>query len=264
MNRKLVLLGFLAAFGAAGLMFADESGPPDEIVVLGVGKLGSFETSLELVNPIAAPMTVLLDDVPPETVTCPDGGVSCITHVTIPPQGSLTIDSAIYPFGAPDVLYVATIGTASLPAVRAIIANQTVPPQIVSLPTVSRNLLDVTNDGVLDFPGLEKSAAGHSNLILANVTPGDEEPGGPMLVKLTAFGGDGSSKGSIQFMLGAGPVFLIDAAAQLGVSAIDHGHLAAVKVFGSGRLWGVMTTETPGGGIAISTGATLSGQGPSD
>ncbi len=239
----LALLAALAATVAAA----------DELVIVGVGHLGPFDTTLELANPTPAAMTVIFDSKPPENIGCPGSGPPCSPYVIIPAHGSVTVDLTKYPFGALDLLYFGVRGATALPSVRATITNANLPPQVVSLPVSSRAELVQANRTVLSFAGASRSETQHSNLILANIYPTDAESVDPLPVTITAYDTTGIALGTMRAVVTDHPLFLVDICEQLGVPSLDRGQLEVAKVGGSGVLTGLMTTTTPGGGIAVST-----------
>jgi len=244
--KHALTFALMVAFAATSLATADE------LVILGVGHLGPFDTTLELANPTAAPMTVLYDNAPPENTGCPGSGPPCVRNVTIPAHGSATIDSSNYPFGALDLLYVAVRGP-GLPSIRGTITNLTLPPQVVTLPVASRDTLVGANPTLISLAGATRSATEHSNLVLANIYPTDASSVDPLTVTITAYDATGNALGAMNATVTEHPLFLVDICAQLGVSSVDKGHLEIAKVTGSGVLTGLMITTTPGGGIAVST-----------
>lgn len=247
--KQAFLLTLVISLSAAGLATADE------LVVVGVGRIGPFDTTLEIANPTAASMTVVFNNAPPENTGCPGTGPPCVPSVTIPAHGSVTVDSTKYSFGALDLLYIGVLGAPGLPSVRATISNQNLAPQVVSLPVASRDALVEANPTLLSFAGATRSATAHSNLVLANVYPTDASKVDPLSVTMTAYDAVGGVRGSLNAVVTDHPLFLVDICGQLGVPTMDKGHIEVAKVSGNGLLTGLMITTTPGGGIAVSAPA---------
>lgn len=221
----------------------------ESVVAVGAGKMGSWDTVVELANPTSSPLLVQVGADAFFEGACP---MQCpFTQVTVPPLGSVTLHSAEIFHTVLDgiyTLYVIPADGVTLPVVRARVFDAAVPLQAVELPAV--RLASTTGDGSLAFPSVRRTTAAHSNLLLTNV-----DTSGPLLVTVELYSVDGQRLGGMDLSIDPGVVeFLVDVAARLGVSNLENGQLVVTKTGNLGTPWGEVATVDSINGVIISVG----------
>ena len=164
-------IGILLSIAATALVPAVCSAQvdPGNLVVIGAGFVGDWDTEIELADS-ALPggtqgsITKFVVTVQP----C----VGCGTTFSLPENGSgrwlasELLESALV---GPQVLRVATDTEQPLPIARARVFRRSLPCQSADLPVLRESTLRAADTGVLVFPGVRRASDTRTNLILQTV-----------------------------------------------------------------------------------------------
>jgi len=246
-SRKIatLLLLALATCGAGSSVRHDA----DVLVALGAGVAGTWETEFEFANLEDRPLAVFAGEQPHPfvCVTSPCG----IAFSPLPRTGASRIVTTSADFGRfTGRLFVGADDAEELPTVRARVVNRARPTQEIELPLFRRSTLVALNAAVLAFPFAIRSAGEHTNLFVSEIGLSSD-----LLVIIEAFAFSGERLQSTARLLESGEtLFLIDVLAQLGVTAISEGQIRVTKTGGSGVLWGLLSTVSDDGRVAVAVG----------
>jgi virginiamycin B lyase len=215
----------------------------ERLAIAGAGRIGNWETSLEIANSKSYEQGVWTGSFPEAPGACFG---SCPGQVL-----------ALRANGSERIAITSGIGTLYVdpediepPTVVARVSNRDRPSQTMEIPVLRVSTLESLNPSALAFPSAIRSAEGHSNLILAEV-------GGTrdIAARIEAFSSEGENLGSLDLSLGAGrSIFLVDVLNQLGVTFLDLGQIRVSKTAGTGLMWGILTTVFEDGGVAVTVG----------
>jgi hypothetical protein len=239
------------AFAMVGPALGLAAQASDQLIIVGAGNSGSWQTEFEFANsldvPIHAGVGILRKAADPcVTGFCPVKGFDMVAG------GSIRENSG----GPPAVwdgvatYFVATDG-AALPTARAWLVNSAVPLQTIELPAVRLSTITDLQSSVLAFPSAERTDSSHSNLVIAEV--GNL---GELSIVVEALSADGEVLGSREFTVPSlGTLFLVDVLQTLDVSELASGQIRVSKTGGSGLMWGLLPTLHDEGLITASEGA---------
>ena len=222
----------------------------DLLVLVGAGTSGTWGTQLEFANGSDFPESVFV------TPMLGQGGVCapiipCFSSADLPPSGTAALSSVISGPGV-QTLYVRPTRGLDVPTTRARLVNGVRPNQAVDLPAIRMSTLEHLGPTILAFPSATRSAEGHSNLVVAEVSRGVNRS---LAVLVEAFSPGGERLGAAEFDLSSGgTLFLIDVLQQLGVSELENGQIRVTKTGGSGLMWGLLATVYDDGRVSVSPG----------
>jgi hypothetical protein len=247
--RKLVPPVVLAlAFVTSG---ADSSvrHDADVLVAIGAGVAGTWETEIEFANLEDRNLSVFAGEQPHPfvCVTSPCG----IAYSALPGNGATRLVTMSGDFGRfTGRLFIGADHAEELPTVRARVVNRARPTQAIELPLFRRSTLVARNPGSLAFPFRIVSAGDHSNLFVSEIGLVSD-----LAVRIEAFAFSGERLTSTTRSLAAGEtIFLVDVLAQLGVTGISEGQVRVTKTGGGGTLWGLLSTVSDDGRVAVAVG----------
>ena len=227
---------------------------PGNLVVIGAGFVGDWDTEIELAD---SPLPGGTQGSITKFVVTVQPCVGCGTTFSLPENGagrwlaSEVLESAL---AGPQVLRVATDTEQPLPIARARVFRRSLPCQSADLPVLHESTLRAADTGVLVFPGVRRASDTRTNLILQTV-------GDPMDnadVTIEAFGADGALLGSTTATVPSEAAFpaltLVDVVALLGGDEVDGGRLVVTRTSGSAVVWGVLATYSQDGALTMSGG----------
>lgn len=224
----------------------------ETLVAVGAGFSGTWDTDFELANGENRAVRAAVGI--PGPAIC---GVcnNPTRYLDIPANGTARVSAREVPFvsEAVQTFYVGLTGRieiGELPTTRARVVNRARPTQAIEIPVVRFSRLEEMNPSVLAFPGATRSAAAHSNLVIAEVGVSR-----PITFRVEALDAAGTSLASREFFLRQGQtLFLIDVLQQLGVVELDRGQVRVTKVGGDGLMWGLLPTVYDDGRVTVSVG----------
>lgn len=254
--KRWIILGIL--FGLPAALAAQL--PTDELVIMGAGWVGNWDTEIVLSDSGLAGGThgsVFKNTILPSG-PCPPFCESASIAFELAENASHPILASEFltaGFQGPQTIFVSASTEAPLPIVRARVFNRLHPEQSAELPVIGRSTLQALDPSVLSFPGAIRSAGSYSNLILQTVG-GVTEPSTGVLVEL--FGQSGERMGSAELTvpqeLTSPALTLVDVVALLGVAQLELGQIRVTKTSGDGILWGVMSNVYADGSLAVVAG----------
>jgi hypothetical protein len=235
----------LATSGAGGSAAHDA----DVLVALGAGVAGTWETEVEFANLEDRSLSVFAGEQPNPfvCVTAPCG----IAYSALPRNGTTRLTTTSGDFGRfTGRLFVGADDAEELPTIRARVVNRARPSQTIELPLFRRSTLVAMNPGVLAFPFRIFSAGEHSNLFVSEIGLSSD-----LMVTIEAFAFSGERLSSTSRSLAPGEtLFVVDVLAQLGVTGISEGQVRVTKTGGGGILWGLLSTVSDDGRVAVAVG----------
>jgi hypothetical protein len=238
-----LLLFFLAAPAFAG---------HHSEVILGAGRLGTWDTEITVTNYWGQPMPVVIStgvSDGPETSGCAGQPAPCVEYLreTIPPLGTVVLSGI--PLGAggssadvvPAPVYVAVDETLPLPAVTARMADTAADCSSgQSLPIVDTD--GAYSSSPRSFPGARHDETGHVNLLLA-AAPGEPDP---VSIRVCVFDPGGTLIAARFFPVRDGhPILVGDVVALLGVPEMAQGMLLVDEPNGSAAFTAAMSIIGP-------------------
>jgi hypothetical protein len=226
---------------------------PGELVVIGAGWVGDWDTEIQLADaPLAGGTQGSISKFVVTIQPCTD----CGTSFDIPENGTaryLASEILGPSFEGPQLLRVFTLADQALPITRARIFRRSLPCQSADLPVLRESTLRAADTGTLVFPGLVRDAATRSNLILQLV---GTESG--VDVTIDAYDAGGALIGSTTARVPPEAAFqaltLVDVVALLGGDQIEGGRLVVTRTSGGGVVWGVLATYAQDGALTMSGG----------
>jgi hypothetical protein len=251
--KRLTLVSM--AFSAALLPAAAIAQvPPENLVVIGAGFVGDWDTEIEVAD---SAMAIGTDGSIQKFVVTVQPCIDCGTSFALPANGAASFfasDILGQSFEGSQVLRVSTSTGRPLPIARARVLRRSLPCQSADLPVLRESTLRAADVGVLVFPGLRRDSDTRTNLILQTV-------GNPLdaaEVTIEAFDAQGSPLGSATATVPSEAAFqaltLVDVVALLGGDAIDGGRLVVTRTSGSAVVWGVLATYAQDGALTMSGG----------
>jgi hypothetical protein len=247
-SRKLAAMLVLAfATSAAGGSSRHDA---DVLVALGAGVAGTWETEFEFANPDSdIAVTVFAGEQPHPfvCVTSPCG----IAYAPLPRSGSARIVTRSSDFGAfTGRLFVGADDAEELPTVKARVINRARPSQGIELPLFRRSTLVALNPLVLSFPGVERSAASHTNLFVSEI---GLSAGIDVLIE--AYASTGERLGQEVRSLAAGQtLFLQDVLPRLNAAELSEGQIRLTRTNNGGVMWGLAATVFDDGHVTVTAG----------
>jgi hypothetical protein len=246
--RRWTLPG-LVFFFLAALLPAESRHDADVLVAIGAGVAGTWETEIEFANLEDRNLSVFAGEQPHPfvCVTSPCG----IAYAALPGNGTARVVTSSGDFGRyTGRLFLGADDAEDLPTIRARVVNRARPTQAIELPLFRRSTLVAMNPGVLAFPFRIVSAGDHSNLFVSEIGLSSG-----LSVTIEAFAFSGERVASTTRSVAPGEtLFLVDVLAQLGVTGISEGQVQVTKIGGSGILWGLLSTVSDDGRVAVSVG----------
>lgn len=232
-------------------------------MILGAGRLGTWDTEITVTNYWGQPMPVVIStgiSDGPETASCAEQPSPCVEYLreTIPPLGTVVlagipIDSGGSPEGVvPAPVYVAVDESLPLPAVTARMYDTAADcARGESLPIVDADA--AFSASARSFPGARHDATGHVNLLIA-AGPGETDP---VAVRVCVFDPGGTLIAARFFPVRDGhPIMVPDVVALLGVPEMAQGMLLVDEPDGSAPFTAAMSIVGPKE-IRIVAGRTL-------
>jgi hypothetical protein len=227
----------------------------ESIVVMGVGRSGTWDDDIEIANPTNAPLEIQIGN--SGTFQPPACTNQCgIMHLTIPAHGSVRLTTAEIPnvkyATALSTVYVTTANDI-MPVVRARVFNTANRQQSVEIPAVRVSTIASVRE--LAFPAIMRTAEAHTNMAIARPTAGP----GPLRVLAEAYAPNGDLLATKEFT--NTPVgnyypnlFIVDILGAMGVDAIDDGVLRIVSTDGE-PIWGFTSVVFPAGNVSQVVGS---------
>ena len=251
-----IAVGYRGDGQSTGVWFTDMRGnkigrlSEDLLVLVGAGTSGTWGTQLEIANGSDFPESVYVTPQLGQGGACP-AVIPCFSFAHVPPHGTAALPSVIADPGV-QTLYVRPTRGLDVPTTRARLVNGVRPSQAVELPAIRMSTLEALGPRLLAFPSATRSAEGHSNLVVAEVSRGVNRS---LSVLVEAFSPGGERLGVAEFDLSSGgTLFLIDALARLGVGELENGQIRVTKTGGNGLMWGLLATVYDDGRISVSPG----------
>jgi hypothetical protein len=251
-RRSCRILGLIAALTALpAILIAEDQ--PNALLNMGSGNTGAWTTELLIANPTNTPIDIQIGgfSVPIfcPTNPCPPPDP---TNRTVPASGQITVhitDIWSGPFFMQFLYVLPTNPSDPLPVVRARNYEVANPGRAMELPITSYAALAARQNSPLDFPGAERSATAHSNLVIAEVGQFS-----PASARIDAITDDGTTVGSKNVSLATGQtLFVIDILTTMGLQEFS-GHLRVTYTGGGGIIDGALATLTNDSGFAVSAG----------
>jgi len=250
--RAIATLLTAAAAGLLPAVCFAQAGPGD-LVVIGAGFVGDWDTEIELADSTAPGGT---DGAISKFVVTVQPCADCGTTFSLPENGSgrwLASEILGTSFEGPQLIRVSTFNADPLPVARARIFRRSLPCQSADLPVLRESTLRASDTGELVFPGLRRDAATRSNLILQIVGTENNAP-----VTIEAFDAQGASLGQTTAVVpseaGFHALTLVDVVALLGGDQVEGGRLVVRRTSGDAVVWGVLATYAQDGALTMSGG----------
>jgi len=253
MRAVATLLGIAVAVALVPTVCSAQVGPGD-LVVIGAGWVGDWDTEIELADsPLAGGAQGSISKFVVTVQPCTD----CGTSFDIPENGAaryLASDILGDSFEGPQLLRVLTFAGGAPPITRARIFRRSLPCQSADLPVLRESTLRAADTGVLVFPGVRRDSDTRTNLILETVGNPIENAD----VTIEAFDAGGALLGSMAATVPAEAAFhaltLVDVVALLGGDQVDGGRLVVTRTSGDAVVWGVLATYARDGALTMSGG----------
>ncbi len=224
----------------------------DELIVIGAGTLGTWDTEFRLANIRSHTVTIAIASVGYAT-PCPNGDCGPSFSITLPPNGSTRVRaSEIFTINAGvGTVHLWTANPADLPSVRARAFDRANPERIADLPVVRLSALRRLDPTVLAFPGAARGNGRHSNLVLAWMGFHRSCFG-----QVELFSPTGEFVGGFPFEIRPrSTVFFHDVLGRIRIRAEElNGQIVATTECDNGLFWGALTTVYDDGRISVSLG----------
>jgi hypothetical protein len=247
-SRKLAAVLALAfATSGAGAFSRHDA---DVLVALGAGVAGTWETEFEFANPDDANAVNVFAGEQPHPFVCVTSPCG-IAYAPLPRTGSARIVTRSVDFGTfTGRLFVGADDAEELPTVKARVVNRARPSQGIELPLYRRSTLVALNPLVLSFPGVERSAASHTNLFVSEI---GLSAGIDVLIE--AYASSGERLGQEARSLTAGEtLFLQDVLPLLNAAELSEGQIRLTRTNGGGVMWGLAATVFDDGHVTVTAG----------
>jgi virginiamycin B lyase len=224
----------------------------DELIVVGAGTLGTWDTEFRLANVRSHAVTVAIASVGYAT-PCPNGDCGPSFSVTLPRNGSARVRaSEVFTIHAGvGTVRFWTASPTDLPAIRARTFDRANPGRNADLPVARLSALRRLEPKVLAFPGAFRGNGRHSNLVLAWM---DFDRSCAGHVEL--FSPTGELVGGFPFELPPqSTAFFHDVLGRIRLRAEElNGQIAVTTACDDGLVWGAMATVYDDGSVSVSLG----------
>jgi virginiamycin B lyase len=230
---------------SSGTSFAVDGN--DTILIAGGGVAGTWDTILDLANPLDGEIVGELrkrGGMPPDP--CPPSCADATYRV--PANGTARVLASSFQAAewAGTRLLAATGGA----VVHARVVNRANPVQAADLPTIPLSRLAAVNPNVLVFPSARRDSGVRTNLFLAGVGGGD-----PIHARVEALAADGTilAQGEVDVASWdqPGATFVVDLLAHLGVPSLDLGQVRVIRESGGQLLWGALSNVYADGRLSV-------------